>query len=216
MTGGRSTAGFTLVEALTSLAVFAVVSLLLLEGARLLRADVLRLQAQADGRSVASAQTWLRARLQRAFAYTQPNTGQLRVDFDGQPQTLAFVAPPPDAEAPDVLQHYALAIEPSGGLEVSMRGDLALDPEQATRRERILDRVAGVQLAYFGAAPPDNQPRWRERWEQQPSLPALVRIRVTFPRGDRRVWPDLIVDPAARLDSECIVVPSTGLCRGRS
>jgi general secretion pathway protein J len=213
MIRGRSTAGFTLIEALASLAVFAAVSLLLLEGSRLLRLDVLRLQPQDDGRALASAQSWLRGRLQRAFPYAKPYTGQLQVDFDGQPQGLTFVAPPPDADAPDALQHYALALKPAGDLEVSISNDLALDPQQSARRQRILDQVAGMQLAYFGAAPPDNQPRWRERWEQQPALPTLVRIRVSFPKGDRRVWPDLIVDPTARLDSQCIIAPATGLCR---
>jgi general secretion pathway protein J len=208
-----SSAGFTLVEALVTLALMAGVGLMLLTGMQLLHR---REPGRGGGaRSVESAQLWLRSRLTRAFPLTSLRTGTPMVDFDGQAETVAFVAPPPDAEAPDAVEHYSLAVSPAGDLQLQMVSDLAIDPEQK-RDLKLLSGATTLKLDYFGPAPPDNQPRWRSSWQQQPSLPALVRIRVGFPPGDRRVWPDLIIDPRATLDSQCVIVKATGLCQGRS
>ena len=38
--------------------------------------------------------------------------------------------------------------------------------------------VAAVEFDYYGATPPDNVRRWRERWVQQVGVPDLVRLRV--------------------------------------
>jgi hypothetical protein len=34
--------------------------------------------------------------------------------------------------------------------------------------------------------------------------------------GDPRVWPELIVHPAATVDSLCVIDAATGDCRGRA
>jgi general secretion pathway protein J len=216
MTPPRASAGFTLVEALASLAVLALVSLMLVTGTHFARARLARLQAADDGEVVEAAQELLRARLARAYPYARPYTGFPRVEFNGLPDRLEFFAPPPDADAPDALQHYALGLTAGGGLQLSRASDLANDPAASAKSTPLLRGVRELAVDYFGPAPPDNQPRWRARWEQQDSLPRLVRVRVGFAPGDRRVWPDLIVAPAATLDSLCDIEVNTGACRGRS
>jgi hypothetical protein len=44
-------------------------------------------------------------------------------------------------------------------------------------------------------------------------LPELVRIRVGFAPGDRRVWPDLIIRPAVTIDGTCRVNRTARQCR---
>jgi general secretion pathway protein J len=216
MTPPRSSAGFTLVEALASLAILALVSLMLVAGTGFARTRLTRLQAADDGEIVETAQDLLRARLARAFPYARAYTGTPRVEFDGQPDRLTFYGPPPDADAPDALQHYALGVTTAGVLQLTRVSELADEPAASTKALPLLRGVTGLAIDYFGAAPPDNQPRWRPRWEQLDTLPRLVRLRVGFAPGDRRVWPDLIVAPAATLDSLCEIEASTGACRGRS
>jgi general secretion pathway protein J len=55
--------------------------------------------------------------------------------------------------------------------------------------------VAAVEIAYFGAQERDLRPMWRATWDEAILLPTLVRLRVTLIEGDRRVWPDLVVQP---------------------
>jgi hypothetical protein len=61
----------------------------------------------------------------------------------------------------------------------------------------LVENIADVSFGFFGAADADRNgdPRWRDRWENMPGLPLLVRINVTFPDGDGRIWPELVVAP---------------------
>ncbi len=210
-----ASAGFTLVETLASLAILAMLSLMLVLGAQFGRRTLTRADG-GQGAAVEAAQTLLRSRLQRTFPYGHPNSGFPTVDFNGAADRIQFYAPPPDSVGPDALQHYALSLTPGGDLRLSMVSDLANDQAQPTRTIPLLSGVASVEFAYFGLATPDVQPRWRAVWRNQANLPRLVRVRVGFPPGDRRLWPDLIVAPAATLDSQCQIEVNTGQCRGRS
>lgn len=209
-------AGFTLVETLASLTILALLSVMLAAGIQYARLRLSRGQGDAATAGVEAAQSLLRGRIERVFPYAPNNTGFATIDFTGEADHLAFDGPPPDAAAPDALQHYGLGLTPGGVLQLSMVSDLANDPTAAARPVPLLTGVASLDVAYFGVLAPDNQPQWRPRWRQQAALPRLVRIRVGFPPGDRRVWPDLVVAPAATLDSLCQIEFNTGRCRGRS
>jgi general secretion pathway protein J len=211
----RADAGFTLVETLASLAVLALLSLMLVAGSSFASRFLARTDT-ADGATVEAAQSLLRNRLQRAFAYAQSATGLPRVQFDGTADKVQFYAPPPDAAAPDALQRYTLSLSPQGKLQLAMASDLAEDPEQQTRTIDLLSGTAGLELAYLAPQGPDRAPRWVRTWHGQDRPPLLVRMRVVFQPGDRRFWPDLLVAPAADLDSNCMVEANTGKCRGRS
>ena len=60
----------------------------------------------------------------------------------------------------------------------------------------LVDRLANAEFSYFGGDDEDVKPRWRDRWRDPSKLPLLVRVQVTFPPGDRRRWPELVVAPA--------------------
>ena len=65
---------------------------------------------------------------------------------------------------------------------------------QPSNDAELLRGVAGLQFGYFNASAPGLPPGWVTRWEGQ-VLPALIRVRVNFAKGDSRHWPDLIVAP---------------------
>ncbi len=54
----------------------------------------------------------------------------------------------------------------------------------------LLDHVDHIDLSYYGEA----TRVWATTW-QAPVLPALVRLRIVFPEGDKRHWPDLVAAP---------------------
>ncbi|MEM7021858.1 MAG: hypothetical protein AAF637_04610, partial [Pseudomonadota bacterium] len=60
--------------------------------------------------------------------------------------------------------------------------------------ERVLmEEVEALDLAYFGAARPNAEPIWWHEWQAQQTLPRLIRMKLQFPEGDGRRWPELIV-----------------------
>ena len=65
-------------------------------------------------------------------------------------------------------------------------------PAPAVRETVLLTGVQQVAFAYWPAAPASG--RWAPSWTDA-GPPALVRIRVVFPAGDRRHWPDIVAAP---------------------
>jgi general secretion pathway protein J len=209
----RADAGFSLVELLVSVALLGLLSLLMLNGVFSGRRVWERLENRtAAVESVEAAQTTLRARLQRSFPLARYDASAPYVDFEGEADTLSFLAPPALAARPAALRRFTLGVSGTGDLVLVSASDLALDAREASAEEVLLSGVQSVDIAYWGAAPPDGGVRWRSRWVSQPTPPELVRIRVVLAPGDRRFWPELLVRPAADLASNCVLDPVTGLC----
>ncbi len=56
-------------------------------------------------------------------------------------------------------------------------------------RETLLDNVDTIDLDYWGDG------TWHGQWKET-APPALIRIRIVFPDGDARRWPDIVAAPA--------------------
>jgi general secretion pathway protein J len=67
-----------------------------------------------------------------------------------------------------------------------------LRPAPAVSESELLRGVSDIELAFW--APGSG---WVGSW-RSPNLPTLVRLRVRFPTGDGRHWPDIVA--ATRLD----------------
>lgn len=166
----------------------------------------------AGGQEVEAAQTILRDRIERLRPITRYQEGKARADLDGEAETLDFIALPLDVQRPAALRRYDLSRTEAGELVLDgapWRGGDA-------QRQVLLRGVDSLDLAYFGATREDPTPQWRTDWSGEAGPPRLVRVRVTFADGDRRLWPDLVVRPAITVDSACEVDADTGACRGRS
>jgi general secretion pathway protein J len=209
--------GLTIVELLVSLVILSMISLMIVAGVGTGRRVWERLDERALAvESVEGAQTLLRDRLERAYGATRFDQAQPYADFSGQTNRIDFLAEPVEVERPQALRRYDLALGVNGDLLLASWSDVAADPDHpAITTQLVLKGVQAMELAYFGAMPPDNIMRWRPQWDHQAALPRLVRVRVAFPPGDRRVWPDLIVKPAADVDVRCILDVATGHCLGR-
>ena len=80
----------------------------------------------------------------------------------------------------------------------------------------LLTGVEALEMGYYGAAPPDNQRRWRTQWVERQQPPELIRVRLAFKPGDPRSWPEFIARPAATVNSACRIDSFTGRCSGES
>jgi len=189
--------GFTLVELLVAFALFAMISVLLAGGLRFgVRAwEAGRARAEPT-EEVGIAQNLLRREIAEAALPRDEN--DMAHAFTGGPDSIAFSAPLPAAAAAGESYAFQLQAVGSGG-----RADLALawrpaavpaDARDASSAI-LLENIAGIELAYFGAAVSGKAPIWSSRWSGTAGLPELVRVRVIFPAGDRRLWPDLFVAP---------------------
>jgi general secretion pathway protein J len=71
---------------------------------------------------------------------------------------------------------------------------ILLGPPPGPIETELVRNVAHLQIAYWGSVASDQPAGWQARWDG-PAWPQLVRIRLAFPKGDERRWPDLIAAP---------------------
>lgn len=199
--------GFTLVELLVALTLLGLLMVALFGGLQLgARAWETTGERLDDSARLQLVQDFLRTRMSQAYPLEiAGEAGAPGLAFSGAPDRLAFVTVLPQHLAPglhlltlalverDDRVHLLLTwrpLAPEDEAEIEAEGEAAAG-------ERILLRdVTGLELAYFGAPGARAPPAWYSFWDAAVlRLPELIRLRVTFPAGDRRHWPDLVVRP---------------------
>jgi general secretion pathway protein J len=168
----------------------------------------------ARGETIEAAQTTLRARIERLRPVTRFDGSTPYADVDGSDRQLVFVAPPADVERPAAARRYRLALNGQGDLVLGAATVDGAAGDGYTDQVLLRD-VGGLDISYYGADATGGAPSWRTDWARRVTPPQLVRIKLTLKSGDRRIWPELIVHPAAQVDSLCSLERSTGSCRGR-
>ncbi len=211
-------AGFTLIELLVALGVLGLAAGLLVA---VLNSAWLAVRSQggpASDSSVDAAQRILRSRLERLAPVIRTDSSKAIVDADGDPQLFSFAAAPLDRLAPDALQRFRLVLSPAGDLmlytasSLDERIDLRDRSLVGWRPNRLLGGVGAIDIAYFGPDAFTREDRWQSFWLDRPQPPALIRIRLTFAKGDQRHWPDLIIRPRASVNTACRIERATGRC----
>jgi general secretion pathway protein J len=208
--------GFALVESLASLVVVGMISLLIIDGLGAGRRAWERVDArEATIEVIEGAQQTLRDRLEQTFPTTLYDTNPPSIDFLGGRDTLTFIANPPESARPSALRRYSLGLDTAGELVLASVSDVDPMVTSLARRQVLIRGVRALDIAYFGPAPPDNAPAWREAWTGQPLPPQLIRIRLVFEPGDPRPWPDLMIRPRITIDNACLLNITNHKCRGR-
>ena len=204
----RSANGFTLIELLVSLSIFAMISVLLFGGFRF----GLRVWESGNDRIEQSSQIELvQNLLRRQLAVaTLPRTERRRdvIErapplFSGNQSSVRFVGSLPIRA--ELGSYYELSLgmqetdQRAAALVLNWRPfrdqvQRGVEPDSG-ETDLLLDHVAGVEFAYFGVYDRERPADWVSEWNNPLALPQLVRMRVTFPPGDLRRWPDLVVAP---------------------
>lgn len=198
-------AGFTLVELLVAITLFALMTTVLVGGFRF-GARVWE-SSDAGAGSVLdnnSAYTFTRRMLASALPLidSEPIAEEAYVAFAGSPTTVSFVAPAPAQAFPGGLYQISLSLVPAErGVSLVMQvrpfqPRLASAATLQSERSVVLVQGAGAgEFRYFGADAANPRRSWQSDWQQRNVLPALIAVRMRFPPGDRRLWPDLLVAP---------------------
>jgi general secretion pathway protein J len=193
----RSEAGFTLVELLIAVTLLSLLSVALLValrvGIRAERAGSVRLEAEEG---TALALSYIRAQLgDTRAALEADNTGRSVVVFDGAADHVAFVAPlPARVNLPGLHLIEIMAVRAALGPELVIRARPYRPPNILPAdipEKRLIPGLGAVEFAYFGATNSNEPPSWHDEWQDMVGLPALVRLRVSDPRGEAA--PDLVV-----------------------
>jgi general secretion pathway protein J len=188
-------AGFTLLEVLVALVVLGLVLAGLAQGTRF----GLRVAERQTATIAASADGDATERVLRGLI-EQMDPGSLTSAslLQAGPASLAFtanlaaVAPGLGVGEADV----GLGVTPDHRLVLRWTPHLhatRLTAPPVPTQTTLLTGVAGVAFAYCCGEGDSGQ--WLAAWTQ-PTLPALVRVRLSFLPGTRRTWPAIVVAPA--------------------
>jgi general secretion pathway protein J len=194
-------AGFTLIEMLVAMTLLGLVFVLLFGGLRFgMRAWEHGAAASDASSDIRSARNFLRNTLERACPTITDRTDDVPplADFSGTETSIVLHAPAPLAAGGMPCAAMTFAV---------MRDRLIVTV--AGNQSDLLAHVRSVSIAYLG---PDGA--WRSAWSNAPELPRLIRLRVTFPDGDARQWPELFVAPRISGDADCTYDPHLKSCRG--
>ena len=195
-------AGFTLIELLVSLTLLGLLFVLLFGGLRFGMRAWERGTINADASdSVRTVQELLRSEIERTCPRRNfADPAALHVAFSGKPHALTFMAPLPGAAT--------CARVTIGAAEDGARTRLVFTNGVNDPGTDLLRHAQSIDVAYRGPK------GWSDSWQNRADLPDLIRIRVTFPKDDGRVWPELFVAPRISAEADCTYDPGTKSCRG--
>lgn len=184
-------AGFSLVEMLVSLALMALIALLLLQAigtTGMLSRLGQRLSADTD---LDIVRDHLRASLGR-LAGRGTNGRMLPFRGEAERFVATVLADGGTERGGEVRQTVWALRRPDGTIDLVETRGLGSEGGDGAP-EVLVPRLAALRLSYFGRATTDPQPRWSPTWTVRDRTPSLVEITLLFEAGDRRRWPPLLV-----------------------
>ncbi len=143
-------------------------------------------------------------RLAEAMPIHRRDRSGLRIEFSGEPDRVAFVAPSEAGPAGGGVYHFDLRRAEGAGRarplilrQVLYRpaaggGAEAAAQSPALEHESAM-RAADLSFRYFGAPHAGEPGRWLGQWPRQDSLPELVEMSISLggrtPRTERVIVP---------------------------
>jgi len=214
-------AGFTVVELLVALALFSLLVTLLFNnvGFGLKAWQVGNSHAESFERSMGS-QDLLRRMIGNAYPmFLRESAGASWVDFDGAKETLSFLGDAPIVAGGAGRFRFKLFAEQHDGrthLMMTSTPELANSVDSSmTSKTPLLSDIDRVEFSYSGIGAAAQGTSWNDGWTKRSDLPKLIRVRVLFPSGDPRLWPDLLISPRIATDVGCVYDSITKRCQGR-
>jgi general secretion pathway protein J len=198
----RAEGGFTLLELLIAITLLGLLLAALFGGLRLGARAWERSEERLDQSArLQVVHNFLRDRLAQAYPLEREEGADRSTPaFAGDADTVQFITLMPEYLGTGFAE-FTVAVDDQSevaNLLVRWQRFDPVDPLAADEEPQIkvlLQDIERLEIAYFGALARDQPASWHDRWLDVGQLPQLIRIRVVFPPGDPRRWPDLIVQP---------------------
>jgi prepilin-type N-terminal cleavage/methylation domain-containing protein len=222
--------GFTLIEMIVALALVALISIAIFESLRFGQRTYKKVINDGGAAwEVFAGQRLIRTILESAYPQEPSTTGVAGMHgVEGDRESVAITAAAPLAAGGTGLMRYEISVHraATGASDMVVRwwpqsaggatGGMSVAPMQ----EVVVEKIASAEWSYQSQSAQDvteaGNSRWQDNWRGTQSLPALVRLRVTFDPQDSRRWPDLIVAPKVSDDANCVFDVVAQRCRGTS
>jgi general secretion pathway protein J len=214
----RSEHGFSLIEVLIALTLFAILMAILSNGVRLgTRIEATGTEQINEWSQVTAVQRFLRSELASVQAIRAPPLADPIVIFRGEPNRLAFVGllpdhfpvgglqtitlgPAPDRQSDDLAVSWRLYTGGAVKAEIPARSADSAPHEPAPNEAVLLESISNVEFGYFGQRDPLRAAEWGDRWEVPNRVPALVRLRLKL--RDTTAPPELVIAIPAGLNQK--------------
>lgn len=181
----RGDAGFSLIELVVSLAIFALVASLLPGTLRLSN----RMWRASEADTSRQATTALLAAAERAISQAMPlfrtdAGGAVEIDFVGFSDGVRFIAPATAGPAGGGIYEFELRIDRAEKARLILTQTLVqISRGFAQRLDTPPPAASAVVIQdgdfrFWGATDDDTEPAWHRAWPQQRRFPELVEIRV--------------------------------------
>lgn len=189
----RDDRGFTLLEILVALVVLGFLLAGLTQGIRF------GFHAWgAQSRDVAISETLATAErvLRQMIVQMDPGGLAKPPDIVGGSSAISFVTILPMAAAGWGTRRADVWLGLNSGHDLVLRWTphrhiIRFEPAPEPTRSVLVPGLDHIEISYWDP----KQGAWASNWRQQ-YLPAAVRIRLSFPQGDRHRWPDIVVATA--------------------
>lgn len=196
---GLHQAGFTLLEVLVAVTVFALMATALYSSFRLgVRSWQAGVREGAAAEDIRVVQQFLGRYLGDAVPVVVSDGDGWRNHFEGAPEAMYFVTEMPAHLGFGGLYEVWLGLTADGDagrLVVERRlfhPELAAEPGAgALDRSILAEGLESVTIDYYGPGEEGGEAGWHRTWTRQVRLPDLVRLRVRT-EGDGR-WPALVI-----------------------
>jgi general secretion pathway protein J len=206
--------GFTLLEMLVSMTLLALLSVALLSAIRS-GTQIWRVSEEvaAGSNRIRNAQSLIASEIAAAYPETVATAADNHVDFDGKADGLSFLTA--DRNLPGALTRVTLSVDDeSGNLLLSRTLELSNPTDRDAASQVLLHGVKSLDISYLGQGSDKAAADWEDTWQNRPTPPQLIRIRVAFANPHARPWPELIVAPRIAADVNCTYDPIAKYCQG--
>ena len=206
--------GFTLIELLVSMTLLGFVFVILFGGLRFGSRAWERSDSETSATdTVRLVQSLIRGEIARACPRriaAADSASTPKVVFTGAADGLSFLAPAPLASGVTGCARLALAVLPDGHKERLVLRVAGQNEGTGMQQTDLIRHAQRIELDYL-----EKGTGWRAQWSDESDLPALVRLRVAFPDGDARVWPELYATPEISAEADCTYDPNSKSCQVR-
>ena len=192
--------GFTLLELLVMLVVLGLLMATLTQGVRLgMQSKAIELRMQAGTTDLEATARLLRELIAKA---SPGDPAALEGVFLGTPHAASFITILPDGFGAIATHEAEVSLGVGAGhrLEFRWRPHYRrwITTPPPPRALALVDGVERLDLSFWRAGSGSAPGGWVSAWAGR-ELPGLVRLRVVFPDGDQRHWPDIVAAPMREL-----------------